>query len=47
MMNKCQRCGYEWRSIKNNPIACPRCKRYDWKTKVQEPKLNWEEDEDD
>lgn len=26
----CLRCGYEWVPRKVVPIACPRCKRYDW-----------------
>jgi hypothetical protein len=24
---KCEFCGYEWKSRKPNPVACPRCKR--------------------
>ena len=27
----CQRCGYQWVSRVDEPRACPRCKRYDWK----------------
>ena len=26
----CKLCGHEWQSRKENPAACPRCKRYDW-----------------
>ena len=29
---KCEKCGYEWESRKNDPKSCPRCKaRLDWK----------------
>jgi len=30
MKNKCKQCGYDWESRKENPTACPKCKRYDW-----------------
>ncbi|MBU0894948.1 MAG: hypothetical protein KKB88_05895 [Nanoarchaeota archaeon] len=30
MTNKCKKCGYEWESKIDNPVSCPRCKRYDW-----------------
>jgi hypothetical protein len=29
-LNKCHRCNYHWMSRKDNPVQCPRCKRYDW-----------------
>ena len=29
--NKCNICGYEWDSRVDNPVQCPKCKRYDWK----------------
>lgn len=29
MKHKCKKCGYEWKG-KEDPKACPRCKRYDW-----------------
>jgi len=28
--NKCKQCQYEWKSRKEIPKSCPRCKRYDW-----------------
>jgi predicted Zn-ribbon and HTH transcriptional regulator len=29
---KCKKCSYEWKSKKENPKACPRCKaRLDWR----------------
>lgn len=28
--HKCTQCGHEWEG-KEDPRACPRCKRYDWK----------------
>lgn len=31
MKNKCKLCGYEWKGREDNPKACPKCKRYDWK----------------
>lgn len=31
MKNKCKLCGHEWESRLECPLACPRCKRYDWK----------------
>lgn len=31
MTNKCIKCEHEWKSRKDNPLCCPRCKRYDWK----------------
>jgi len=24
---KCDKCGYEWKAIKEDPVSCPRCKR--------------------
>ena len=33
---KCKKCGYEWRSRKTFPKACPNCKRYDWLVSTQE-----------
>ena len=29
-MNKCNKCGYQWKGLVENPKQCPRCKRYDW-----------------
>jgi len=37
-MNKCNRCGHEWKTKtklrgakeRKLPLCCPRCKRYDW-----------------
>ena len=36
MKFKCSLCGYEWNSRREGevPIACPRCKRYDWREKI-------------
>ncbi len=29
--NQCNQCGYEWQGRgQKAPVACPRCKRYDW-----------------
>jgi len=29
---KCKLCGHKWSPRKNTtPIACPKCKRYDWR----------------
>jgi hypothetical protein len=28
--HNCNLCKYNWRSTKNRPTACPRCKRYNW-----------------
>ena len=30
---ECKLCGHKWISQKENPLACPRCKRYDWNYK--------------
>ncbi len=27
---ECQKCGYKWKARTHKPIACPKCKRYDW-----------------
>lgn len=27
----CSKCGYTWTARTEKPIACPRCKRYDWR----------------
>ena len=27
---KCVRCGYEWSPLVADPVACPRCKSYNW-----------------
>ena len=29
----CQQCGYTWVSRVEDPVQCPRCKRYDWDKK--------------
>jgi len=26
----CKRCGYSWDARIEEPVACPRCKSYDW-----------------
>ena len=31
MKNKCKLCGHEWEPKIQHPLACPKCKRYDWK----------------
>ena len=28
---KCLKCGWEWSLRVDQPKACPKCKRYDWK----------------
>ena len=32
---RCELCGHEWNERTNDPVACPNCKRYDWKTKEE------------
>jgi len=32
---KCNLCGFEWIPRTENPISCPKCKRYDWKKKEE------------
>jgi len=34
----CKCCGHEWESRTVKPLACPRCKRYDWSEIKQESK---------
>ena len=36
--HKCLRCSWEWDSQLELPVACPRCKRYDWNEKKKEVK---------
>lgn len=36
MKNKCSKCKYEWMARVENPLQCPKCKRYDWKNQVKE-----------
>jgi hypothetical protein len=31
---KCALCGHTWKSRVSAPAQCPRCKRYDWKGKL-------------
>lgn len=33
----CKKCGHTWTSKKlaEAPLACPKCKRYDWNKKAQ------------
>jgi len=31
----CEKCGHEWEG-KEKPVACPRCKRYDWKSERED-----------
>ena len=33
---ECLKCGYEWTSRIENPVCCPRCKRYDYLVKPKE-----------
>jgi len=28
---ECKHCGYKWNGRGREPVACPKCKRYDWK----------------
>jgi len=30
----CEICGYDWESIRDRPVACPKCHRYDWNGKT-------------
>ena len=30
-MKECKKCGHKWESRKDEPVACPKCKRYDWR----------------
>ena len=34
----CKRCEYEWKSRKQIPSSCPRCKSYAWQTARKDPK---------
>ena len=34
--HSCKKCGYKWESKLENPLSCPRCKRYDWNKLVEE-----------
>ena len=39
MKFECKKCGHQWKSRKEekeHPVACPRCKRYDWKEEKEE-----------
>ena len=27
---ECKLCGHKWESKLEKPVACPKCKRYDW-----------------
>jgi len=31
MIQKCNKCGYVWDSLVEDPKQCARCKRYDYK----------------
>lgn len=33
MKVKCSKCQHEWETKLEHPLACPKCKRYDWKLK--------------
>lgn len=33
MIMKCLKCGHEWKPKKTTPLACPKCKRYDYNKK--------------
>jgi len=46
MENKCKLCGHEWDSRKENPKSCPRCKRYDWRSKEKTKKVKEEKSND-
>jgi len=38
---ECKKCGHKWLSrINNKPIACPKCKRYDYREEKKEVKEN-------
>ena len=44
MMEKCKRCGHEWRPRQETkPIECPRCKSYFWAKDYVDPKRKVEE----
>jgi hypothetical protein len=34
-VKKCLRCNYQWRSIKAEPVCCPRCHSYHYQTPKQ------------
>jgi rubrerythrin len=36
--HKCIKCGHEWEG-KERPLACPRCKRYDWNNKNKQEEV--------
>lgn len=38
MNHKCLRCGYEWKTLNENPKVCPKCKSYYWKLLSSRPK---------
>lgn len=29
--NTCQKCGWKWTPVRGKSLACPKCKRYDWR----------------
>jgi predicted Zn-ribbon and HTH transcriptional regulator len=33
MKCQCSKCGHVWDSRADKPLACPKCKRYDWERK--------------
>ena len=35
-MVKCNQCKYEWKPKVKSPMACPKCKRYDWDSQDKE-----------
>lgn len=43
---RCKRCGHEWASRTDHPIACPKCKRYDWDDDSDEEVMEEEEEKE-
>lgn len=35
---ECKFCGKEWVSRVDEPMQCPRCKRYNWKKEIKKVK---------
>jgi len=32
-MSQCEQCGHKWKERAENPMCCPKCKRYNWRIK--------------
>ncbi len=45
-MVHCNQCGYEWEPRGGIPVACTRCKRYDWKAEKKERRYGRSKDVD-